>query len=260
MNTIGVLIIILFVLMLLVGHMQGLKVFIGLLLNFAAIFVLIVLINWQFNVYIITGIMSLIILAVAIYLGADNSEVTNNAFKTSVIVVAILMIIAVIMQYFGQFQGFTTENSEELEGLSLTVGIHFGDVAIAVMLLSVLGAVAEAAMAIVADLNEVLEQTPEMTSSSLYGHAKIIGGQILGTAINTLFFGVLGSNLPLIIWFVRLKYPIAMFINAKLLATEVVTMLLGMLGILLSIWVASWLVVRDNVRQQKVGIRHERDI
>lgn len=51
-----------------------------------------------------------------------------------------------------------------------------------------------------------------------------------------------------------------MFINAKLLATEVVTMLLGMLGILLSIWVASWLVVRDNVRQQKVGIRHERDI
>ena len=70
----------------------------------------------------------------------------------------------------------------------------------------------------------------------------------------------MGSNLPLIIWFVRLKYPIAMFINAKLLATEVVTMLLGMLGILLSIWVASWLVVRDNVRQQKVGIRHERDI
>ena len=258
MNTIGVLILILFVLMLLVGHMQGLKVFIGLLLNFAAIFVLIVLINWQFNVYIITGIMSLIILAVAIYLGAENIEVTNNAFKT--IVVAILMIIAVIMQYFCQFQGFTTENSEELEGLSLTVGIHFGDVAIAVMLLSVLGAVAEAAMAIVADLNEVLERTPEMTSSSLYGHAKIIGGQILGTAINTLFFGVLGSNLPLIIWFVRLKYPIAMFINAKLLATEVVTMLLGMLGILLSIWVASWLVVRDNVRQQKVGIRHERDI
>ena len=46
MNTIGVLIIILFVLMLLVGHMQGLKVFIGLLLNFAAIFVLNVLINW----------------------------------------------------------------------------------------------------------------------------------------------------------------------------------------------------------------------
>jgi len=91
----------------------------------------------------------------------------------------------------------------------------------------------------------------------LYGQARIIGGQILGTAINTLFFGVLGANLPLIIWFVRLRYPLAMFFNAKLLMAEVVTMLLGMLGILLSIWIASWLVVRTAMRQQKVGITHD---
>jgi len=34
-------------------------------------------------------------------------------------------------------------------------------------------------------------------------------------------------------------------------------MLLGMLGILLSIWIASWLVVRTAMRQQKVGITHD---
>lgn len=257
MNAIGVLIIILLGLMGLIGRGQGLKAFLGLVCNFFAIFVLIILINWQFNPYIVLIVVSLIILAIAIYLGADDFEVTNVAFKTSVIVVAILMGLACIMQNMGQFQGFTTENSEELEGLSMTVGLSFSHIAMAVMIISVLGAVAEAAMAIVADLSEVVERTPDMSSTSLYAHARIIGGQILGTAINTLFFGVLGANLPLIIWFVRLKYPIAMFFNAKLLMAEVVTMLLGMLGILLSIWVASWLVVRTNMRQQKVGMKHE---
>ncbi|MEX0380205.1 YibE/F family protein [Leuconostoc sp. MS02] len=260
MNAIGILVIILFVLMLAVGRGQGLKAFFGLMCNFLAIFVLIILINWQFNAYIVTAIISLIILSIAIYLGSDNTEVTNVAFKTSVIVVAVLMIISVIMQHFGQFQGFTTENSEELEGLSLTVGLSFSDIAMIVMVISVLGAVSEAAMAISADLNEVIERTPDMTSKSLYAHSRIIGGQILGTAINTLFFGVLGANIPLLIWFVRLRYPIAMFVNAKLLTVEIVTMLLGMLGILLSIWVASWLILRANVKQRKVGMKHERNI
>ena len=260
MNAIGILVIILFVLMIIVGHIQGVKAFLGLVCNFFAIFILIILINWQFNAYIVTAIISVIILAVAIYLGSDNIEVTNIAFKTSVIVVAILMALSIILQYFGQFQGFTTENSEELEGLSLTVGLSFSDIAMVVMVISVLGAVAEAAMAISADLNEVIERSPDMTGTSLYAHSRIIGGQILGTAINTLFFGVLGANIPLLIWFVRLRYPIAMFVNAKLLMTEIVTMLLGMLGILLSIWIASWFIVRTNVKQQKVRIKHERDI
>ncbi|ADG40621.1 MULTISPECIES: YibE/F family protein [Leuconostoc] len=260
MNAIGLLVIILFILMVFVGKGQGVKAFLGLLCNFLAIFILIILINWQFNPYIVTSIMSLIILSVAIYLGADNINVTNIAFKTSVIVVAIIMALTILIQYFGQFQGFTTENSEELEGLSLTVGLSFSHIAMIAMIISVLGAVAEAAMAIAADLTEVIERTPNMTSIRLYAHSRIIGGQILGTAINTLFFGVLGANIPLLIWFVRLRYPVAMFVNAKLLMVEVVTMLLGMLGILLSIWVASWLIVRTHVKQQKVVMKNERNV
>ncbi|MGO3317971.1 MAG: YibE/F family protein [Leuconostoc carnosum] len=260
MNTIGLLVIILFILMVFVGGGQGIKAFLGLIINFFVIFILIILINWQFNPYVVTAIMGTIILAVAIYLGADNADVADTAFKTSVIVVAILMLLSVVIQYFGQFQGFANENSEELEGLSLTVGLSFSHIAMIVMVISILGAVSEAAMAIVADLNEVVQRTTDMTSQSLYAHTRIIGGQILGTAINTLFFGVLGANLPLLIWFVRLKYSLAMFVNAKLLMVEVVTMVLGMLGILLSIWLASWFVVRRYVRHQKVGINNERDI
>ncbi|MCI1689167.1 MAG: YibE/F family protein, partial [Leuconostoc mesenteroides] len=83
MNAIGLLIIILFILMVFVGGVQGMKAFVGLVLNFIVIFILMILINWQFNAYIVTALMSVIILALAIYLGAENQFVTNTAFKTS---------------------------------------------------------------------------------------------------------------------------------------------------------------------------------
>ena len=56
MNAIGLLLLILFGLMIFVGRGQGVKAFIGLICNFFAIFILIVLINWQFNPYIVIGI------------------------------------------------------------------------------------------------------------------------------------------------------------------------------------------------------------
>ncbi|CAH1850771.1 YibE/F family protein [Convivina intestini] len=243
MNAISVLAIILFFLLILIAGRQGLKSFIGLVLNFLVIFLLIILINWQFNPYLVTAILAVVILAIAIYLSSDRITVMNIAFKTSLMVVACLMILAIGVQHFGQLQGFAVENSDELEGLSLNVGIAFGNLAMIVMVISVLGAVAEAAMAITADLFEVIERSPQITVQGLQAQAHIIGQQILGTAINTLFFGMLGSNLPLLIWFLRLRYSPALLVNAKLLLMEIVTMLLGMLGILLSIWLASWLVV-----------------
>ncbi|TKV19098.1 YibE/F family protein, partial [Citrobacter sp. TBCS-11] len=81
---------------------------------------------------------------------------------TSIIVVLSLLILALIIQHFGQFQGFATEDVDELENLSLNVGLNFSNVAIVVMVISMLGAVAESAMALAASLSEVVEQDENM--------------------------------------------------------------------------------------------------
>lgn len=104
---------------------------------------LITLISWGFNAIAVLIVLSVIILAIAIFMSADESEVTLIAFKTSIIVVLSLLILALIIQHFGQFQGFATEDVDELENLSLNVGLNFSNVAIVVMVISMLGAVAE---------------------------------------------------------------------------------------------------------------------
>ena len=242
MNALTILGLILVVLMLLVARKDGLRNLLGLIFNFAAIFALITLMSWGLPLLIILPLFSLIILALSIYMSSDEEETTNIAFKTSLIVVLVLMLVAFGVQFLGQFQGFSAEDVEELENLSLNVGLNFSAVAVAVMTISLLGAVAEAAMAIVANLFEVIEQDEQMTLAQFKAQRSIITQQILGTAVNTLFFGVLGSSVGLILWFVRLNYSLAKILNSKLLMADVASMLLGMFGILFAIVLAGHFV------------------
>ncbi|WP_276871905.1 YibE/F family protein [Lactococcus taiwanensis] len=245
MNSLLVLLVLLIALMLLVARQDGLRNLIGLALNFGAIFILITLIAWGFNAILVLTVLSAIILAIAIFMSADESEVTLIAFKTSLIVVLVLLGLAVLVQLVGQFQGFAAEDVDELENLSLAVGLNFSNVAIVVIVISMLGAVAESAMALTASLSEVVEQDEAMTLSQFINQRRIISQQILGTAVNTLFFGVLGSTVGLILWFVRLHYRWADIFNSKLLMAEVAAMLVGMLGILFSIWLAGYFVQKN---------------
>ncbi|GEM_PF-224709 len=245
MNALLILLILLIVLMLIVAKKDGLRNLIGLTFNFIAIFVLITLISWGFNAIAVLIVLSVIILAIAIFMSADESEVTLIAFKTSIIVVLSLLILALIIQHFGQFQGFATEDVDELENLSLNVGLNFSNVAIVVMVISMLGAVAESAMALAASLSEVVEQDENMSLDQFKNQREIISQQILGTAVNTLFFGVLGATVGLILWFVRLNYRLADIFNSKLLMAEVAAMLLGMLGILFAIWLSGYFVQKS---------------
>ncbi|OEU39158.1 membrane protein [Lactococcus cremoris subsp. cremoris IBB477] len=245
MNALLILLILLIVLMLIVAKKDGLRNLIGLTFNFIAIFVLITLISWGFNAIAVLIVLSVIILAIAIFMSADESEVTLIAFKTSIIVVLSLLILALIIQHFGQFQGFATEDVDELENLSLNVGLNFSNVAIVVMVIPMLGAVAESAMALAASLLEVVEQDENMSLDQFKNQREIISQQILGTAVNTLFFGVLGATVGLILWFVRLNYRLADIFNSKLLMAEVAAMLLGMLGILFAIWLSGYFVQKS---------------
>ncbi|MDF7637778.1 YibE/F family protein [Leuconostocaceae bacterium ESL0958] len=244
MNAIFVLCLLLLLSLLLIAGGPGLRTFLALAINFCLIFALIILINWGFSPYAVTAVIAVMILAVAIFLSGSRGRVMAIAWKTSLLVLVITAALAVLVQWLAQVQGYTLENSDELEGLSLNIGLSFTALPVVVMVVSALGAVAEAAMAVTADLFEVVERSPEIQPAALRQQGQLIGGQILGTAVNTLFFGMLGANMPLLIWYLRLHYSWATLLNAKLLLMEIFSTVLGMIGILLAIWLAEGFVVK----------------
>jgi uncharacterized membrane protein len=245
MNAILVLTVIFIALMLLVAGKSAGRNLIALFFNFVVIFVFITLITWGLPIIILLPLASLAILMLSIFSSSDDDKTMSLAFRSSLIVVALLFVFALLIQYLGQFQGFSVEDMEDLEGFSLSVGLNYANIAISVLTISMLGAVAEASIAMIVNLRELIEQDEQMTVSQLQAQRTIIGTQILGTAVNTLFFGMLGGSVGLLIWFVRFKYSFAEIINSKILGIDVVNMLLGMLGIMLVIWLSGLLVERD---------------
>ena len=255
MSTISVLVLILFVAMVLVGGLQGLKSFLSLVINFALIFMTVVLIGLNFPILGITSLNAVIILAVTIYLGDDDPLTTETAFYGSVLVMVVVVLLIIPMEHWAVVQGFGNENTEDLEGMSLLVGIKFLDVSIATTILSSLGAIAEAAIAISAGLGEILSQNPEIPVTRLFKDGMSVGRQIIGTTFNTLFFGFFGGFLGLFIWFERLNYTWGEFVNNKIFVSELLMILISFIGVILTIPVTTWVMELkvQRKRAKKIG-------
>lgn len=243
MSTITALGLVLMILMVLIGGKQGWIAFWSLILNFGFLFGAIVLIAFHVPPLLVTLTTGIIILAITIFMGEDDLQTTVAAFYASVVVMILLLILIIVVEYWAQAQGFGIEDSDDLEGMSLLIGTSFLSVAITTAVLSTLGAIAEAAMAITAGLAEILNRHPETPDQQLVKSGMQIGHQIIGTTLNTLFFGFFGGLLALFVWFAGLDYSLGTIMNNKIFVLEMIAVLISFLAVIITVPVATWTMV-----------------
>ena len=181
MTTITGLGLVLLILMVLVGGKQGWTAFLSLLLNFGFLYFAIILVAFHVPPLFVTVTIGITILAITIFMGEDDLRTTVTAFYASFIVVCLILVLIFIIEHWAMVQGFGTEDSDELEGMSTLIGISYFKVSVTTTILSSLGAIAEAAMAISSGLTEILENHPERTNRQLIHSGMAIGQQIIGT-------------------------------------------------------------------------------
>lgn len=246
MSSITVLLLVLMTLMILVGGRQGWSAFWGLICNFCFLFLGIALMAFHMSPLIVLLIIGATVLAVTIFTGNDQSIVTITAFWSSLIILLIICLLILLINHIAMIQGFGPEESNELAGYSTTIGINFSQVAISSMTISSLGAIAEASIAISTGLHEVLTQHPDLNSRQLMISGYHIGQQIIGTTLNTLFFGLFGSALSLFIWFSQFHYSFTTIINNQILCQSLIEILVSFLGVLLVIPVTTIMAIRHH--------------
>ncbi|TBX49305.1 YibE/F family protein [Lactiplantibacillus paraplantarum] len=251
MNTITVLGLILLGLMTLIGGKTGATAFLSLLFNFGLLFLAVVLISWGFPAVAVSLVIGTIILAFTIFFGEANEVAAKPAYIAALIVMVILVLIIFPVENWIMAQGFSLEDSEDLEGMSLAIGVSFIGVAVTEAILSTLGAIAEAAIAIAAGLSEILAQHPQLSTKRLYIDGISIGKQIIGTTFNTLFFGFFGGFLALFIWFSGLHYSFGSVINNKIFVAEVLMVLFSLMGVILVVPVTTWVMTVQHRQQIK---------
>jgi Predicted multitransmembrane protein len=241
------------VLLLIVTGTRGFTLLFGLGINIISILALLILIADGFNVLVTTGIISMIILIVAIYMNVDNGNTANTAFKTSLLIMVLILLITVPLEYWANAQGMGVENQDELEAFSLAAGISFPQLAISIIVINSLGVISETSVAITSGLNEIVENKPTLTPSEIFNDGFSVGNKILNTQTNTLLFNFFSSTFPLFFVIHSLGYKFTEILNDKLVVAEVLTTLICTVGVILTVPITSYLVYRKaNGKLKKV--------
>ncbi|MDD6416150.1 MAG: YibE/F family protein, partial [Lactobacillus porci] len=73
---------------------------------------------------------------------------------------------------------------------------------------------------------------------------------VLGTAMNTIIFGMFGSFLSLFLWYYRLHYSFGEVINDKLFVNEALIIMYSLMGVLMTVPLATLLLSRGMSRRK----------
>ncbi|HIX43020.1 YibE/F [Kurthia sp. 3B1D] len=242
MNIIIVLAIILAICMLIIGGKKGLRSFIALFLNFIVVIVLLFFMNVpQFNPILLTFIACIVVSIINLFYINEVNPMTKIAFVSTLATTGFLVVLIWLFTKSSLIQGFGEEETEELSMMSLHIGLDFQQIVISVIIMSTIGAITDAAIAIASPMREMLTLHPEATRKQLFDFGMHIGRDIIGTSANTLFFAFFGSYLALLIWFNDLSYSLGEIVNSKIFSSELITICCAGIGVTLVIPITAFI-------------------
>lgn len=235
MNTLTALLIVLAFLMTAVGAEAGIRSFFSVIINTLLLILVALLISWGVNIPLIILIFVPLKLITIIFLGTHDYQLAQNSFYSALFVCLIVSAIILCFEWLAQAAGLGPEAGEILVGLSQMPGLSYPLIAVAVAIFSALGAIAEAAVAMSSGLLEIRKRNPEISAQELAASGVKIGNDVLGTAMNTILFGMFGSFLSLFLWYIRLNYTVGEVLNEKMFVNESLIIMYSLIGVLLTV-------------------------
>jgi uncharacterized membrane protein len=165
--------------------------------------------------------------------------------KSIFIVLLILAILIFVITYISRIAGFGYESYEEINMFAYEVHIDFTNIAVSMILISLIGATVDTSIAISSALYEVYENNKNLSKKELFISGMNIGKDVLCTTSNTLLFAFLGDFMTLLIWFETGKYSFLDIINAKTFVAEIIRILFSAIGCILVIPITSYIASKN---------------
>lgn len=238
-----VLTIILFFLMVLVGGNRGLDSFFALVRTILALVVNIYLIAWGLPPVLVTLVISIFFVVTVLYVqNGRNAKMHAAALAVAIVMLLVLATAGPVLWKAGMSGYNEIEQYEEISMyLSADLSVSMPAVSLAAVILGLLGAVMDTAVAITTAVNEVYMNNQRLTEKELFCSGMCVGRDILGTTVNTLFFAGLGESIMLAVLFMKSEDSFAVILNSKALFQEVSGLLTGAVGCLFIIPLSSFL-------------------
>ena len=236
-----ILIILLFLLMIYIDIKRGIKLFLSIIFNFIILMIIFYLIALGLNPIICSLIGCFIISYIILYYVNERNIKTESSLKSVIIVLIILSFLIFFVTKISRIAGFGYESYEEINMFSYDVKIDFTNIAISMILISLIGATVDSSIAISSALYEVYDNNKNLSKKELFLSGMNIGRDILCTTNNTLMFAFLGEFMTLLIWFYKGDYSFLEIVNAKTFVSEMIKILFSALGCIIVIPITAYI-------------------
>ena len=246
-----ILIILLFLLMIYIDIKRGIKLFLSILFNFIILMIIFYLIALGLNPIICSLIGCFIISYIILYYVNERNIKTESSLKSVIIVLIILSFLIFFVTKISRMAGFGYESYEEINMFSYDVKIDFTNIAISMILISLIGATVDSSIAISSALYEVYDNNKNLSKKDLFLSGMNIGKDILCTTNNTLMFAFLGEFMTLLIWFYKGDYSFLEIVNAKTFVSEMIKILFSALGCIIVIPITAYITTETLKKDNK---------
>lgn len=240
-----ILIILLFLLMIYIDIKRGIKLFLSVVFNFIILMIIFYLIAVGLNPIICSLIGCFIISYIILYYVNERNVKTESSLKSVIIVLIILSFLILFVTKISRIAGFGYESYEEINMFSYDVKIDFTNIAISMILISLIGATVDSSIAISSALYEVYDNNKNLSKKDLFLSGMNIGKDILCTTNNTLMFAFLGEFMTLLIWFYKGDYSVLEIVNAKTFVSEMIKILFSAVGCIIVIPITAYITTES---------------
>ncbi len=225
---------------LLLGRWRGLGAIGGLLFSLLVIvvFTLPAILDGS-NSLIVALVTASVIAFAALFLAHGFGLATAVALVSTIASLVITAVLAWVFVRATHLTGLADDTSVMLGGLAN--GIDARGILLAGIVIGALGVLDDVTVTQVSAVWELKRIQPELTVHELVAPALRIGRDHISSTVNTLFLAYAGAALPLLLFFTEAGQGFRGVITRELVAAEVIRALVGSIGLVSSVPIATWL-------------------
>lgn len=226
------------------SRMQGLRAILSLAVSASAIvFILVPALLAGYEPSLVSLGVSALILAAVLYGTHGFGPISSIALVGTFGSVAVTSLIAWVFVDGLRLSGFGNDASVYLN-FATNGSLDFSGLLLGSIIIGILGVLDDVAITQAAVVRELRRANSTLSVVELYRRAISVGRDHVGSLVNTLALAYVGAALPLVLLFSTSEAPIALSLNQEVVASELVRILVGSIGLILAVpattIVAAW--------------------
>ncbi|MFA5048119.1 MAG: YibE/F family protein [Patescibacteria group bacterium] len=227
-----------------IGGRKGLRSLLSLVLSFIVIIGLIIpQMLYGHHVLLIATFGALLIMVIIIYVTDGFNRKSHLAVLTVFISLILTLLLAYLFTWLTRLSGFSTEEATLLIGTSAG-NINFQGLLLAGILIGAIGVLDDIILGQIEAVAQIKSANASLPDNNVFKLGMKVGRTHLGAIINTLFLTYVGVSLPLLMLFYLSpsgSTDFSQVINNDVVATEIVRALVGSIGLIFSMPIATYL-------------------